>query len=378
MPTKIEWVKNEDGSRGKTWNPVTGCTKVSEGCRNCYAERMSKRLAGRCGYSSERPFDVTLHQERLIQPLRWTKPSMVFVCSMGDLFHDDVPDEYIDKVFGIILACQVLYNIGPHVFQVLTKRPHRMNNYLSRDPSDLIRLWSHAVDYLVLVEKGDEYFSEVVGYLTWNVWGKDRRLKIEGPGPFSCTGEVFPLPNVWLGVSVEDQSTADDRIPVLLDTPAEVRFVSYEPAIAPVDFTSVQKDGEVEINVLNGDHGVTRPLQGRSQRNIDWLIMGGESGPGARPMHPDWARSARDQCFDAGVPFFFKQWGEWSQIYDRDVDDPDWRNLPGKQRGQRYLNLAGCMGFHGERVIAVRRVGKKAAGRELDGQVWDQMPEVTR
>uniref|UniRef100_A0A6H1ZDZ4 Phage protein Gp37/Gp68 n=1 Tax=viral metagenome TaxID=1070528 RepID=A0A6H1ZDZ4_9ZZZZ len=243
MPSKIEWTD-------ETWNPITGCTKISPGCKNCYAERMAKRLAGRCGYPKDSPFEVALHPDKLDQPLRWRKPRRVFVCSMGDLFHEDVPTPWIYDVFQRMESCP------QHIFMLLTKRPERMR-------------------------------SMVMGGVTG--WETSHRE------------------HIWLGVTAENQEQADKRIPVLLSIPAAVRFVSVEPMLSTVDLCHLQpNDPPVEIDALNGTHGVTRPHGGKSAK-LDWVICGGESGPGARPMHPDWARGLRDQCVGAGVPFFFKQ-----------------------------------------------------------------------
>ena len=252
--TQIDWCD-------KVWNPVTGCSKVSTGCKNCYAERMAKRLAGRAGYPAENPFAVTLHPDRLNEPLRWRKPRRVFVCSMGDLFHADVPDGFIFRVWQTMAATPW------HTYQVLTKRPERMAE-----------------------------FTGVCAVMP-----------------------PFALPNVWLGVSVEDQATADERIPHLLRCPAAVRFVSYEPALGPVDFDG---DGYAGPGWLRGWHTEAEhdprcdgscsaghcpvPVQTENEK-LDWIIAGGESGPHARPAHPDWFRSVRDQCKAAGVAFFMKQ-----------------------------------------------------------------------
>lgn len=297
--TGIEWAD-------ATWNPVTGCTKVSGGCDNCYAETIANRFAGTPAYPNG--FQVTLRPERLGLPLRWQRPRRVFVNSMSDLFHADVPDAYIAQVFAVMALA------SRHTFQVLTKRPGRMKSLLaSRD----FRLAVH-----------DE------------IEGRTARQH----------SEVWPLPNVWLGTSVETQKWADIRIQHLIETPATVRFLSCEPLLGPVRLCSC--DGAA--------HQVQRhpflknpacPLHG--QNRIDWVIVGGESGPGARPMHPDWARLLRDQCTVAGVPFLFKQWGEWR--WAREADDA-------------AHEMAGAS--------TVQRVGKKAAGRELDGIVWDQYPEV--
>jgi protein gp37 len=274
--SKIEWTD-------KTWNPVTGCTKVSQGCKNCYAERMYERFNGHGSFKN-----VTCHQDRLTQPMKWKKPSMIFVNSMSDLFHEDVPFIFIDAVFS------VMSDIDHHIYQVLTKRPQRMVEFFK---------W-----------KRDEFG------VPWQ-----------------------PKPNVWLGVSVEDQKAADERIPLLLQVPAAVRFLSCEPLLGPVRLTQIDADaaGHKEyctINALTGRHtDMARPCE--DVPSIHWVICGGESGPGARPMNPDWAQSLRDQCASAEVPFFFKQWGAWSPYGDR--------------------------------------VGKKKAGRILDGSTYDQFPGVS-
>jgi protein gp37 len=222
--TKIEWTD-------KTWNPVTGCTKISPGCKNCYAERMSKRLAGRYGYpEAPNNFNVTLHHDKIPQPYLWKNPKMIFTCSMSDLGHESIPEEYVRKILNVIA-----FN-DKHIFQILTKRPKRLKMIL------------------------DKYY-----YMT-NI--KDT-----------------PFHNLWLGVSAENQDAANERIPLLLQTPAAVRFVSCEPLLEPI---WLRKSAVIEDN-------------------IDWCIVGGESGPGARPMKLEWARSLRDQCKQAGVPFFMKQ-----------------------------------------------------------------------
>ena len=238
--SSIEWTET-------TWNPVTGCTEVSPGCAHCYAKTFAERFRGVPGHPYENGFDLQLRPERLDQPLRWKKPRTIFVNSMSDLFHPDVPDDYIFQVF------EVMESAERHRFQVLTKRSERL--------------------------------AELAPSLPW-------------PS------------NVWMGVSVENQRFTS-RVDDLREVPAAVRFLSCEPLL-----------GSRELN-LEGIH---------------WVIAGGESGPGARPMHPAWVRNVRDQCEDASVPFFFKQWGA--------------HNADG------------------------RRVGKKKAGRGLDGRTWSRMPEV--
>ncbi len=277
MGTKIEWAT-------ETWNPVTGCTKVSEGCQNCYAERMAKRLAGRYGYPKDDPFRVTLHPNRLEQPLKWRKPRRIFVCSMGDLFHDDVPVPFLVDVFDVVYKCP------QHTFIFLTKRPEN---------------------------------------LKW--------LRINGP----IVG-AEPLSNVWLGVTAENQKTADERIPILLRISAAVKFVSVEPMLGPMVLCRwIARDG--------------------FRKGLNWVICGGESGPGARPMHPDWARGLRDQCQTAGVPFFFKQWGEYCYVEQMTRDT--------YVMVDKNVNLAG----HGD-YDKPWKVGKKDAGALLDGEEWNEYP----
>lgn len=431
--TKIEWTD-------AVFNPVTGCTPISSGCLNCYARRMARRLAGQHGYpEAPHEFDITLHPDRLEQPLRWQKPRMVFVGSMSDIFHADVPFEFIDKIFAVIALCP------QHVFQILSKRPERMKTYLSA--TDRVYAIQRAIDCVsvdIAAGKAEEEWRPVIGYEGFyevSSFGQVRRSdkskkgrrNIEGvlqlritrggykivalsknghvqekrvnrlvlmafKGPPSslgmesrhcngvrddnravnlcwgtrqenmidasrhgmagawakkgakfnpeqiksirdaresgiklrmiakkfntsfrhisaiCVGTkyvmntniLWPLPNVWAGCSVEDQVTADKRIPLLLQTPATTRFVSAEPCLAAINLSQYLPE-------------------------LDWCICGGESGPKARPMQSDWARSLRDQCRIAETLFFFKQWGG---------------------------------------------VNKKETGRVLDGQVWDEMPKL--
>lgn len=287
MSTKIEWCKNKDGGQGKTWNPVTGCTKISPGCQNCYAERVSKRLRGRCGYDAENPFKVTLHPNRLEDPLWWRKPSKIFVCSMGDLFHEDVPWEFIDQVFWTINQCK------KHIFLILTKRPERMLYYMTPNPENID----------------------------------------EDDTPF------WPLPNVWLGVTAENQEMADKRIPILLQIPAAVRFVSVEPMLGPVDLTAVRLPDHLQPDWAYGmPYGITfdalQPNESHiydSENHLDWVICGSESGPNHRKTKIEWIRGLREQCISANVPFFLKQ---------------------------MEIN------------------GRMAKMPELDGKIWAQFPEV--
>jgi protein gp37 len=343
--SKIEWTQ-------ATWNCVTGCSKVSEGCRNCYALRDWARLSANPNtvYHGRKFTDVQCHPERLDQPLRWTKPRRVFVNSMSDLFHESVPDAFIDQVFAVMALAK------QHVFQVLTKRPDRM------------------LDYLSVAESEDSDWLERIC---------DHAVRISGsPCSASFIEDIdWPIHNIWLGVSIEDQPTADERIPLLLQTPAAVRWVSAEPLLGPVDLGRWVYDRDEKIraamnspaafNREQAEDGIPYPL--------DWLVVGGESGPNARPMHPDWPRSLRDQCQAAGVPFFFKQWGEWIEI-----DGPLCRAIiTDKLPSDQYIDIDGSLHSFASRnehkrtawsTPIMRRVGKKAAGRLLDGRAWDEYP----
>jgi protein gp37 len=341
--TAIEWTE-------RVWNPVTGCSKVSEGCRNCYAETISLRFNRSVGpwNAVNAPQNVILHPDRLTAPLSWRKPAKVFVNSMSDLFHELVPDDFIDRVFAVMAETR------RHTYQILTKRPDRMAAYVS-DPDVLERVEGRLRD--LLCEWNDDHSSSprcVLGcHAGFNQW---------------------PLPNVWLGTSVEDQRAADERIPHLLKTPAAVRFLSCEPLLGSVDLLdwldniSVTDDGRViRINDFE------QPLQ--------WVIAGGESGPKARPCHPDWARSLRDQCQAAGVPYFWKQWGAWLPG-TVDPDQLEAHHQDGSHnahQGKRHHWWEGVRtGTHPGGAapgLVSTRVGKKAAGRLLDGRTWDQFPE---
>ena len=234
--TAIEWTD-------ATWNPVTGCTKISAGCERCYAERFSERFRGTPGHPFEKGFDLTLRPERLDQPLRWRTSRMVFVNSMSDLFHKRVPTEFISNV------CDTMERAHWHTFQVLTKRSSRMRDFL-----------------------------------------RQRYSGTRGPT------------HMWFGVSTEDGSKKS-RIRHLREAPAGMRFLSIEPLIGPM--------GNLDLD------------------GIDWVIVGGESGPGARPMAPEWVREVRDQCLASGVAFFFKQWGGLRpKSGGRQLDGREWSQFP--------------------------------------------------
>lgn len=281
--SKIEWTD-------ETWNPTVGCSRVSTGCEHCYAERLAARglseaHRGLTVLGSKRPRwtgEVRLLPDRLEQPLRWSKPRRIFVDSMSDLFHEAIPVEFLDKVFGIMLACGVLSN-RRHTFQVLTKRPHRMSAYLSQSMIDLVERWARAVDELVEMGNPDVRFSEYIHSIcSW--FGPSDHIDVEVQKPWADTANVFPLRNVWLGTSCEDQATLKERLPILLETPAAVRFLSLEPLLEEIDLPATI--GEVNL-----------------------VIVGGESGPGARPCSVDAIRRIVARCGEAGVAAFVKQLG---------------------------------------------------------------------
>lgn len=351
--TGIEWT-HIPGFKGETWNPVVGCSVVSPGCTNCYAMRFAgQRLdgnpnaphyAGLTEPSKAGPVwngkVARASDTALTAPLRWRKPRAVFVNSMGDLFHEAVPDAWIDQVFAVMALCP------QHVFIILTKRAERMRGYMSGILDGLTEQ---------VIRLGSAHRSEHFSNL--RKWHE----------------EWWPLPNVWLGVSAEDQTRADERIPHLLATPAAVRLVSVEPMLGAVDLTAIRRTNA---------EGFMRPLDGRFNR-LDWVICGGESGKGARPMHPDWARSLRDQCAAAGVPFFFKQWGEHRPVcavYPQTEEERYYAEITGAQ-GDLILTNDGTIWTDGQpptelRPWVMERVGKKAAGRNLDRVTHEAFPKV--
>lgn len=232
--SKIEWTD-------ATWNVITGCSKVSSGCKNCYAERIWKRV-----YGKYRPFtDVHFHEDRLEMPLRWKRPRRIFVNSLSDLFHEKVTVEMVAAIFGIMTLA------SRHIFQILTKRPERAFAMLRN-------LDAHKCAH--------EAFGTI------------------GASPTCDMSHEWPLPNVWLGVSVENQGTAEERIPLLLNTPAAVRWISVEPLLGPVNL-------------------------GPWIDRLDWVVVGGESGPKARAFDVEWARQIKRRCTAADVAFFMKQLG---------------------------------------------------------------------
>lgn len=355
--TKIEWTKSSDGTPGSTWNPVTGCVEISAGCDHCYAKSMAERFRGTPGHYYENGFDVTLREDKLDLPLRWTKPRRIFVNSMSDLFHDQIPTEYIAEVFAVMALAE------RHTFQVLTKRHARMRSLLNS--GDFAWTVWHAV--LAATHRLSIPVPETIS--TWFAHGADRQT-------------MHPLPNVWLGVSVENQRWADIRVPVLLSTPAAVRFLSMEPLLGPVNLTHMDVEGRAEgmywINALTGRNtDMARPCA--DVPHVDWVIVGGESGAGARPMNPDWARTLRDQCVQAKVPFHFKQHGCWAPVDAGEERPGDMWVLgeggmePTPWTPETQGAPAGRWGVAADRVV--RHMTKQEAGRELDGRTWDETPE---
>lgn len=372
--SKIEWTE-------ATWNPITGCSVVSRGCRNCYAMKLAggrlRHHPSRAGLTDDSKAgpvwngEVRFYSPWLDQPLRWKRPRHIFVCAHGDLFYEGVPDDWIDRVFAVMaLAPQ-------HTFQVLTKRPQRMRAYCST----IQKSWR---------------------WLEWeNIasdWGYDPRGRNNDGFDFSAPHEF--LPNVWLGVSAEDQTTANQRIPVLLDTPAAVRFLSAEPLVGPVDWTrwlpsgrpARRPDGTKFIaprfNMMKcelcGWVGSTELCPHDDQDvicaacndnvlaeelpKLDWVIAGGESGRKASPSHPDWFRRLRDQCGAAGVPFFFKQWGAFAPAPEGATHPLECDPVPGSTGVIRTRRASDG--------TLMQRVGKKSAGRLLDGREHNDMPSL--
>lgn len=368
--SSIEWTD-------ATWNPITGCSVVSPGCTNCYAMKLAgtrlRHHPSRLGLTINTKAGpvwngrVRLNEQWIDQPLKWKRPRMIFVCAHGDLFHDDVPSEWIDMVFAVMaLAPQ-------HTFQVLTKRAERMRRYM--EPLDARR--ADSLGKLVLS----------LGYI----------------GPLEAL--QWPLPNVWLGVSAEDQQRADERIPHLLETPAAIRFLSAEPLLGAIDLEAAWHGENALDSECWGDCAWCEqghpPLHNcqlgkgdwqKGRSGLDWVIVGGESGSGARPMHPEWAHSMRDQCASANVPFFFKQWGNWaavSQMSEEQIDacyPPLTERHPDATRavlvGTHILHADGSRHqihdrdafLPGTGAMTMFETSKKRAGRLLDGSEHNGMP----
>jgi protein gp37 len=279
--------------------------------------------------------EVRVWEKALLDPLKWRKPKRVFVNSMSDLFAYGVTDETIDRVFAVMaLAPQ-------HTFQVLTKRPERMRDYV-RATGAVNRILEAACRHVDIVDGAELASAYHAGH-----------------------DDVMPLPNVWLGVSVEDQRRADERIPILLDTPAAVRWISAEPLLGPVDLNGIDTMNFRGAENLHALEGYARDWMGEPTGRVprlDWVVAGGESGPDARPMHPAWAQSLRDQCAHAGVAFLFKQWGSWAPV-----------ETPASEI-QEDEEIRGVGVFMENQYF--RKASKKATGRTLDGRTHDDYPQV--
>ncbi|WP_395739315.1 phage Gp37/Gp68 family protein [Prosthecobacter sp.] len=340
--SKIEWTDH-------TFNPWRGCTKVSPGCAHCYAETLSKRnpkVLGEWGPGRPR---VLASEEMWRTPLKWNREAgvrmnnaavirgngissnrldeperrpRVFCASLADWLDEEVPVKWLARLLGLI------YETPNLDWLLLTKRPQ---NWEERHEL--------ATSYLMQTSSAAD---------SWAVdW-------MNGYAP----------ENVWMGTTVEDQVRADERVPELLKIPARVRFLSCEPLLGPVDF--------VKAGAFWSDlNGVVKPEYQQTRTHINWVICGGESGPKARPMHPDWARGLRDQCAAAGVPFLFKQWGEW--VYPQYADpSASFDDFPKAARGQVWTST----GPDSRKGYDLLRLGKKAAGRLLDGREWSEFPKV--
>ncbi len=349
--TKIEWAT-------RTWNPIVGCTIHSPGCKNCYAMRMAARLEamavkpnGTGNHGLNHYLGATESSRRgavwtgkigiapddaFTAPLRRKKPTDYFVNSMSDLFQESVPFEVVDRVFAVMA-------LSPqHIYKILTKRSDRMREYMTARNG-----------------MGNSSLCKAINDIPANLGNRRGALEM-------------PLPNVWLGVSVEDQTRADERIPDLVATPAAIRFISAEPLLGPVDLRDFTYPIGLVIKVATSGFGGEYRAPNAVRPAINWVITGGESGPDARPMHPDWARSLRDQCAAAGIPFHFKQWGEWR---DQGGHVP----IPRRNHQSHICHLDKDSGkckpnpnrFSDETMI---KLGKGKSGRLLDGVEHNGMP----
>ena len=347
--TRIEWAD-------ATINTAVGCSHCSPGCDHCYAEKFAHRL-------SKHPIAAKVYAGVVDERGKWTgkinsnfsekmyphrvpgKGKRVFVGSMTDIFHPNYPAENRDELFASIMADCIFSNGHGHTFIILTKRAQAMAEYFAAGPDTLLRRWGRAGNGWIIVGDGDSYtFEEYVDSQT---------IPQEMTSPHSNLRQdyLWPLPNLWLGVTACNQAETDAKIPRLLETPAAKRFVSVEPMLGPVDFSRVTCPDNLGIDTQ------IWPLHGKG--GLDWVICGGETGPGARPMHPDWVRSLRDQCAGAQVPFFFKSWGEWA---------PDCLCGTKKPHPETPRPAPGHMG-------CMFKCGKANSGRSIDKRTWDEVPQ---
>ena len=319
--TNIEWAD-------ETWNPTAGCSRVSEGCRNCYAERMAQRLAAAADaavtkgkprsprmyaytqvvkYRDGKPLRkwngrVECIEESLTEPMKWREPRRVFVNSMSDLFHPDVPVEFITLVLATMILCP------QHDFMVLTKRPERMAELM-----------------------GKASVKEKALNIAYSIY-KDLDLGMKWDDVLACV-EHWRFTNIMFGTSAEDQATLEERVPHLLACPGR-RFLSLEPLLGPIAlspydvYASANMKPTGRFRTHNGKRQFELLVKRGAKPLINWVIVGGETGPGARPCNPDWVRSLRDQCNNAGVPFFFKKFADGS----REIDGRTWEQMPIRER----------------------------------------------
>lgn len=369
--TKIEWARHPATGLGATWNIVTGCAVVSPGCTNCYAMKLAgtrlKHHPSRQGLtapSKAGPIwtgETRFNEQWLTQPLGWKKPHGIFVAAHGDLFAEGVTDDQRDRIFAVMALCP------QHIFFVLTKRPERMREYLAK-----------------------QEHSSALG-MAISFGAQANRILRDALRALTSLPDL-PLPNVWLGVSVEDQPRAKARIPVLLDTPAALRFISAEPLLGPIDLESAWYGESALDSECWGDCGWCEkglpPLHNcqrdqprvkggyETRSGLDWVIAGGESGPDARPSHPDWFRALRDQCREAGTAFFFKQWGAWAIASEENghtdsamaTNDAIWLDIDGRRAKPSCNGMTDPIGMF--------KPGKKAAGNHLDGVQHLEFPEL--
>ena len=328
MSTKIEWCQIP-GTKAEVWNVVTGCNKVSEGCKNCYAEVMHNRLRAMLPVKYNHAFlgGAYFHESLINIPFKWKTPRTVFVNSMSDLFEDNIDFFQIRKVMDTI------YHLQMHTFIILTKRPKRML----------------------------EFFE----------WLGNNNL-------------AKNFPNMWLGVSVENQQTANDRIPSLIKIPCKVRFLSCEPLLGEINLKCIDPVFNKNTGSVNNfiDCLKSHPIGSPLKPFIDWVIVGGESGRKARPMHPEWVRRLLDQCQEAAIPFFFKQWGEWFPDRQfttlKEVVEDDTIH-------KQEVQMVRMNGLHDYRILVdgitepvyrMVKVGKKKAGNTIDGKPYLEFPKL--
>ena len=335
--TKINWADS-------VWNPITGCSPISAGCERCYARRMATRLHGRFGYPAKNPFRVTLHPDKLLQPLSTRKPRRIFISSMSDWMHPDVPDDYRDKMLAVMALTPW------HTYYTLTKRADNLLRYAA-DPGMRSRVNDQICNWLFRVASADAMNAA-------SEWEDTHYPETAGEG----FAREWPRPNIILGVTAENQEMLDLRVPLLLRLGALGwrTMVSAEPLLSAIDLTPWLESSRQEIRCLSASG-----VGGHQGPSLGLIICGGETGPGARPVHPDWVRRIRDDCAAAGVLFHLKSLGEWVPSDEVPASQAD--TYSSKRRGSRQS----CKVI--DETLFVR-VGTKAAGRVLDGKTHDARP----